>query len=133
MSKKLAFIFTLLCCALLSFAQIQVKSERDTSTNLKIKTINVPSGNVIIVYPIPKGFSQNIYANIDFGEEQEYMFSRTSYLSETYEKKKKKKTKIKARKMVFYSEADLLNYLLKRGFEFVGGPNTSFILRRTTS
>lgn len=133
MSKKLAFIFTLLCCALLSFAQIQVKSERDTSTNLKIKTINVPSGNVIIVYPIPKGFSQNIYAIIDFGEEQEYMFSRTSYLSETYEKKKKKKTKIKARKMVFYSEADLLNYLLKRGFEFVGGPNTSFILRRTTS
>lgn len=133
MSKKLTLIFTLLCCAFLSFAQIQVKSERDTSTNLKIKTVNITPGDVIIVYPMPKGFSPKTRAVIDCGKEKEYLINPISYLSETYEKKKKKKTKTKARIMLFNSEADLLNYLLKRGFEFVGGPNTSFILRRTTS
>ncbi len=111
-------------------AQLQVKSKRDSTTNLKIKTVEIPKGDVVIVYPIPEPFSHNVMAIIDYGKKREYLIEPNAFLSETYEVKRRKKTKTKTQKMTFNSEAELLNYLLKKGFEFVGGPKSSFILRK---
>lgn len=130
MFKQLAFSICFLLLSNVLCSQVLVTSKRDSTTNLKVRKITVVSGEVMIVYPIPKAFSTRIYAIIDFGEEKEYLINSRTFLAETYEVKKKNKSKIKSRTMTFNSEAHLLNYLLKNDFEFVGGPRTCFIVKK---
>ncbi len=69
-----------------------------------------------------KSFSTKVFAIVDFSNSSKCGFANTyvSYLN--------KKDKIK--KMKFNSEADLLNYFVKNGFDFKAAEGTFFVFQK---
>jgi len=113
-----------LCISSLSLnAQINIlggKSSLTTSNNQK--ELKVASKEFIIVYPMMKSFSTKVFALVDFSN------SSNCGVANTYVSYLNKKDKIK--KMKFNSEADVLNYFVKNGFDFKDAEGTFFVFQK---
>ncbi len=123
----ISFIF---CFSVLSgSSQIMVL---DYNPELKEKVqfeLDIPSDQLIIVYPLVKVFSTKIIAAVDYGQKRRAIRS-IAYLSFSKKKEKKNKTKIKTKKKVFDSEANILNYFVSNGYTLIDGEPRSFIFQK---
>jgi len=120
---RLTFILFLCLTSLYLNAQINIlgdKSSLTTSSNQK--ELKLASKEFIIVYPMMKSFSTKVFAIVDFSNSSKCGVANTyvSYLN--------KKDKIK--KMKFNSEADVLNYFVKNGFDFKDAEGTFFVFQK---
>tara|TARA_Y100000385_G_scaffold291610_1_gene370749 strand:+ start:94503 stop:94880 length:378 start_codon:yes stop_codon:yes gene_type:complete len=118
------FLSILLVTSHFLVAQINVVCHKSSDTIGVIgqQELIIEAQEFIIVYPMGKTFSTKVFALVDFGNSPKY-FSSISYVSYTNEKEKIKK-------MTFNSEADVLNYFVKNGFEFKDAEGSFFVFQK---
>lgn len=120
---RLTSILFLCLTSLYLNAQINIRQDKSSETNSSNQIeLTVASKEFIIVYPMMKSFSTKVYALVDYSNLSKCGVAN-SYVSFINNKEKVKK-------MTFNSEADLLNFFGKNGFEFKDAEGTFFVFQK---